>query len=96
MNSQGPPNLIVSIYEPRWDGDTPLCSNECRSLEGNRCRHLDAEPGRICEPAVQDITTQLRAYQSQDQARCNLCGVHPTQESKAKEECRVCGKGDGR
>lgn len=95
MTAQEPPKLIASHIEPQWDGDTPLCSRECRSWDGRGCRSI-AQPDRICEPAVEDITTQLRAYQSQDQARCELCGLHPTQESDADEQCAVCGKGNDR
>lgn len=48
---------------PSWQGHIPACSEACPHHDGKRCRLLGIRPGRVCEPAVEEMGKFLDDYE---------------------------------
>lgn len=53
----------VEGASPDWSGDGlfPVCSSECPSHDGKRCRLIGFQPSSVCEPVVREANRQLRS-----------------------------------
>lgn len=66
----------MSPFTPDWVDGLPLCpmDEKCIQYDGKRCALTGNRAGRICEPAVVDMTAELNSFKAKDaKYLCTKC-----------------------
>ena len=62
--------------QPTWDDGVPVCTEgDCCQYDGKRCYAMGFRPGRICEPAVMRMSTELLVARQSIDAWKNASGL---------------------
>lgn len=77
---------------PTWEGDVPMCSEDCPHHDGKRCRLLGLAPGSICEPVVAEMGRALTEAMASLAKLPHHCG-NGVCKTRAFADYNLCGCG---